>query len=113
MEVVYKRAGFAILLSVLMTGDVFSAPTNTLLSHGRGNGSAGRLGLVPEELQAALLRRTQHGNALALPSVSGVVREASVSEPWRAASFLRAGGPCGACKPQRVLGNKTRCEQLA
>ena len=60
---------------------------------------------IPEDLQAAWLQGTQHGDALVLSSASGVVR--SLGKRRAAASFLRAGGPSGAagndgCMPAAI-----------
>ena len=52
----------------------FSVPTDTLLTHCRRYGSTGDVVRIPEDLQAAWLQGTQHGDALVLSSVSGVVR---------------------------------------
>jgi hypothetical protein len=49
-------------------------PTNTLLTHCRIYGSTGDVASVPGDLQAAWLQGTQHGVALVLSSVSGVVK---------------------------------------
>lgn len=63
-------------------------PTNTLLTHCRRYGSTGDVVRIPEDLQAAWLQGTQHGDALVFSSGSGVVR--SLGKRNRAAaSFLR------------------------
>ena len=90
-------------------------PTNALLYHCRGYRSTSCVIDILARLQDAWLQRAQHGDALALPSVSGVVR--SLGKRTRGCIIVpEAGGPCRAHKPRRLLENRpagSGCPQIA
>ena len=73
-------------------------PTNTLWTHCRRDGSMGDVISIPEDLQAAWLQGTQHGDALVLSSVSGVVRSLGkrrAAAPQPASIYLPQRPPAG------------------
>ena len=85
-------------------------PTKTLLTHCRRDRSTGDVVRVPEDLQAAWLQGTQHGDALVLSSVSGVVRslgkrtQGLLRRSWEPVAQVELQVTTAACR-QRLASN--------